>query len=125
MNQVELLRHVANNIEAGRPSGHGLLFDGKRSDALTPDGVLYDRPLRYSLAPRTRMINGVECPMPIEVEPGNGERYWTEAPYNAEYAIVAVWGSYNIDRIRLERGICYPSKEAAIVSCKARYGFTD
>lgn len=117
MNQVELLRHVADNLEAGRPAGHGLLCNGK-----TVESIAFGCPGAYSLAPRTRIINGVEVPAPMDKRPEKSMRYWIEAPQFEELCDSTTCDGCRQDFRFFELGLCYESAEAAAANCRARYG---
>lgn len=122
MNQVELLRHVADNLEAGRPAWHGLLCNGKASAVESVEGIAFGLSCVYSLAPRTRVINGVEVPVPVDKAPAAGSRYWIEAPQFDDCAVSLGWTDDSQDNRFFALGLCYDSKEAAAANCKARYG---
>jgi hypothetical protein len=122
MNTVELLRYVADNLEAGRSVGHGLLHKGEESRAENISELAYMCPESYSLAPRTRIINGVEVPAPMDKEPAAGSTYWCEAPAAGNCSFRASWVGDPADKMRFRRGQCYDSPEAAAANCKARYG---
>lgn len=123
MNQVELLRHVADNLEAGRDAGHGLLYNGKKLLVTTSvECICFGFSDAYSLATRTRIINGVEVPAPMDKEPFRGQRYWMECAWAKDLSTSTQWGFSSDDKLRFFRGLCYDSQEAAAANCKARYG---
>lgn len=121
MNTVELLRYVADNLEAGRPIGHGLLYKGKKSSAISAEGIAFCSPELYSLAPRTRVINGIEVPAPMDKEPEIGEIYWFEHIGREEMADDFRWIGDDIDKRLFSIGI-HETAEAAAANCRARYG---
>ena len=59
MNQVELLRHVADNIENGREVSHGLLVNGMLSNATKLIHLALDAPQAYSLIQPPKTESGV------------------------------------------------------------------
>lgn len=122
MNQVELLRHVADNLEAGRDAGHGLMLCNQPCIARSAGAICYSQPHDYSLAPRTRIINGIEVPAPMDKEPENGQPYWYESPPIDRLCAWNKWRGDPIDRLRFARGLCYLTEESAAANCKARYG---
>lgn len=125
MRQIELLRHVANNLEAGRDLTHGLLFNGKTiTDVLSVDDLLFDDSHLYSLAPRTRLINGIETPEPI-YEAKSGQLVWIEDPRKKDCCKPIFWTCGTGAELALSRGLCYDSEEAAATNCRARYDILD
>jgi hypothetical protein len=118
MNTVELLRYVADNLEAGRDEAHGLVKYGAAKDF---QGVMLREPRLYSLAPRTRIINGIEVPAPMDKEPKIGEIYWFEHIGREEMADDFRWIGDDIDKRLFSIGI-HETAEAAAANCKARYG---
>lgn len=123
MDQVELMEHVLDNLKAGRPAGHGLLKDGAHaSTAVSAGNIAFSHPEIYSVAPRTRIINGVEVPEPMDKEPESGTQYFVESISSDGFARSFLWTGTSYDIMRFERGQCYESEEAATANCKARYG---
>lgn len=125
MDQVKLLRHVADNLEAGRDVGHGLvrvLFGYQNPDK---ESLYLWNPELYEIAPRTRIINEVEVPAPMDKEPDIGSSYWCEAPATSSCSFCTIWAGDLTDKMRFDRGMCYNSSSAAAVNCKARYGIVD
>ena len=122
MNQAELLRHVAGNLEAGRDEAHGLVKDGAAKDF---QGVMLREPRLYSLAPRTRIINGVEVPAPMDKEPKVGDYYWFECALNGMHHDVfgrsEQWcGSSNLEKKLFEAGAIYKTQDDADKNYRAR-----
>jgi hypothetical protein len=77
----------------------------------------------YRIKPTTRMINGVECPVPLSEEPEQGTAYYVEDPAEEAFTYEYFWSvSPMADDLFFKRGICYATPEAAAMSCKARYG---
>lgn len=121
MNQVEILRHVADNLEAGRDAGHGLVLWNQPCLAKSAGEIFFSQHHEYSLAPRTRIINGVEVPAPMDKEPEIGEIYWFEHIGREEMADDFRWIGDDIDKRLFSIGI-HETAEAAAANCKARYG---
>lgn len=121
MVQVELLRHVADNLEAGRTAGHGLIYNGKKLVTVSVKGISFSHPDWYLLAPRTRIINGVEVPAPMDKEPKSCQVYWFEDIASADMASDFRWNGDDIDKRLFHVGI-HETHEAAAANCKARYG---
>jgi len=123
MNQVELLRHVADNIEAGRPAGHGLYCDGYPSQLTQVDDFsFYDAEL-YSLAPKTVIINGIEVERGIDAIEDGSVCYVVNVS-SKNFATKTVW-NYSCDSTWLERGLVFLGEEKAIAMAKAMLNFQD
>ena len=123
MNQIELLRHVADNIEAAMVPFKGLLYQGeaiKTNQALSL--FVWDYPEHYTLAPRTHTVNGFVVPAPMDVKPSRGERYnivdFTEADLLYSYS----WAGDPADNRMFKRGLCFTTKEAAQQNALAMLG---
>ena len=123
MKQHELLRHVADNIEAGRKHNRGLLFDGRNSVAGSIDGMRFDKPERYSLKPKTVVINGVEVERGVDVEPEKGQEYFEPVINNDELHASYAWNADEYDKQCLSKGLIFLEKEKAIAMAKAMLAF--
>ena len=108
MNQIELLRHVADNIEAAMVPFKGLLYQGeviKTNQALSL--FVWDYPEHYTLAPRTHTVNGFIVPAPMCVEPEIGGSFaiisWTDYDMAEEIS----WGGGSQLGRMLKIGLCF------------------
>lgn len=117
----ELLRHVADNCESDRQAGYGLFFLGKPASAVSPRGIQWESSEAYTLAPRTRVINGWEVPAPMDKQPNKSDIYHCEDASGVEYCHSALWTNSKADLQRFSIGI-HATAEAAAANCKARYG---
>lgn len=121
MEAWDLLRHVADNLEAGRAPSYGLFYMGQQSIAESVNDIDFGECDDYSLAPRTRVINGFTVPAPMENKPDLRQGYWYESPTEPSFALGSHWAGDNADQHRFAIGI-YETAEAAAANCKARYG---
>jgi len=123
MNQVELLRHVVDNIEAGRPAGYGLLYNGVKCEAKYPSSIAFNRTEPYSLAPKTVIINGIEVERGVDVAPESG-RFYIPLMLQEGFAMM-VWTGVDSDFKLMKKGIVFTEKEKAIAMAKAMLNFQD
>jgi len=123
MKQHELLRHVADNIEAGRKYNHGLLFDGSNSVAYSIDGMRFNKPERYSLKPKTVVINGVEVERGVDAEPICGQSCFIPRVNVSDLCLAFRWGEYTDGKWCLSSGMVFFEKEKAIAMAKAMLNF--
>tara|TARA_R110000851_G_scaffold329453_1_gene501356 strand:+ start:67 stop:450 length:384 start_codon:yes stop_codon:yes gene_type:complete len=117
MNQIELLRHVADNIEAGRDTGCGLALDGKANPI-----IHWLSGAQYTLAPRTHKVNGFVVPAPMMEKPKQEEEIWLSMPTDDEWSECDKWNDHPIFYRYLERGLCFTTKEAAQQNALAMLG---
>jgi hypothetical protein len=64
MKLEELLRHVADNVEAGKPANHDLLYWGRPSIVDHISCFNWTDHDNYSNTPKTHNCNGHEVPAP-------------------------------------------------------------
>lgn len=115
----DLLRHVADNVDAARYAGHGLLVDGKPCQIYLAIDICYNHVHRYTLVPRTHEVNGYEVPAPLEQEHSLRSMYFVADPSATSlYSEVAWHGSFH-DRAMFQRGNCFATREGAIQNAKA------
>ena len=122
MTKSELLRHMLANVEAGREPLAGMRVDGVLLVRVElPINYMLEQCDRFSIAPRTRVINGFTVPAPMEKEPDNNDEYFCESPTSGSFALRSIWDGDDADRFRFGVGI-HTTAEAAAANCKARYG---
>jgi len=121
MNQVELLRHVADNIEAGRPAGYGLMYvSGNKITQI----IDFNCPQAYMLAPKTVIINGIEVERGVDVTPEIGARYYLpDTIYPDNPAESFYWDGDKEEMALLKRGLVFLDKEKAIAMAEAMLNF--
>tara|TARA_R110000851_G_scaffold129651_1_gene262719 strand:- start:7533 stop:7910 length:378 start_codon:yes stop_codon:yes gene_type:complete len=119
MNQVELLRHVADNLESGKEAGAGLLYNESTSGSIDATSISLSNSGRYTLAPRTHKVNGIEVPAPLTEPPALGTTYFIASPLCDVYFNFTYWDGYKIDMRYLNRGLVHLTKEAAVQNAKA------
>jgi hypothetical protein len=125
----QLLRHVADNIEAGRPELSGV-------ECQNANGTFTKTHLKsfsyaameiaigkcFRIKPATRVINGFEVPEPVRNDLKKGQAYFCPTILNEElYSSVL----YNVDdyveRI-IQRGLVFLTADDAIATAKAMLG---
>ena len=123
MTKSELLRHMAANLDAGLNICSGLLANGAPgSNAYVTIDSMLDRAHCFSIAPRTRVINGFTVPSPMEKEPMPGQVYFCESSANPLWSgVMLTWDGDESDRHRFAIGI-HSTSEAAAANCRARHG---
>ena len=79
----------------------------------------------YRRKPRTITINGREVPEPMREAPDIGKEYYIAATGNEDMFVVGPWEGDRYDCMRLSRGLCHSTKEAAIAHAEALLSFTE
>jgi hypothetical protein len=121
MKLEELLRYVADNVEAGKYAGAGLLYRGEPATLINAIGLRYCGE-DYTLAPKTRLVNGYEVPLP-ETEPlAMGQAYVYIDMSAPKYFSRSTWTGHDIDAQRLKRGILFLKEAAARANAVAMLG---
>jgi hypothetical protein len=118
----ELLRHVADNVEAGRNTGHGLLYSGVSHSVDHPDAIAWRCSQYYALAPKTHTVNGFEVPAPETDPPRHTQDYYYVDPAEKEYHGSTCWINDRFDKARLARGLVFLDPEAARANGLALFG---
>ena len=124
MNQVELLRHVADNIEAGRPAGYGLYFNGVESMIQLAGAIEFNDPELYSLTPSTVIINGIEVERGVDDEPYKNVTYWYP-DFSNMLCDFRYWQGSPFDKKMLENGLVFLKEYKAIAMAKAMLDFQE
>jgi len=120
MKQHELLHHVADNIEAGRPAGYGLQYAGGNKISCHID---FYNPASYLLKPKTVVINGIEVERGVDrIE--HGSYCYIVNVANRNYVAESVWGE-SCDKTWLDRGLVFLEKEKAVAMAKAMLAFDE
>ena len=122
MNQIELLRHVADNLEAGRAAGIGLLFNECSLVSTSISNIWWGKSNLYTLAPRTHEVNGFTVPAPIDVEPSINVVYYTAAPASRNLIGCVAWTGSEYCLLMLARNVLFATKEAAQQNALAMLG---
>lgn len=123
MKQHELLRHVADNIEAGREACSGLLFRGDDSIGAGVGDIAFWCASKYSLKPKTVTINGIEVECGVDrIE--YGSYCYIANVANRNYVAKSVWDE-SCDNAWLERGLVFLEKEKAVAMAKAMLAFDE
>ena len=117
MNQIELLRHVADNLEAGIATCSGLQRNGRSVTHINlPNSD------EYTLAPRTHTVNSFVVPAPLTEPPAMGTAYFIASPLTDAYFNHSNWDGYKLDLKYLNRGAVHLTKEAAQQNALAMLG---
>lgn len=119
MKLENLLRHIADNEEAGLDWCAGLNF--KLGGGPNWEDVI-DNPEWFSLKPKTRMVNGFEVPAPMSKKPANGQTYFSTYFENESYVGDYSWANDDVDNLLFKRNICFSEPEAAAANAKAMLG---
>jgi hypothetical protein len=124
MKLEELLRHVADNVEAGKDAGDGLIFAGDPSRVTLARHIAWDEPYEYALAPKTRMINGFEVPAPVRDGSAFGymQQYFHVDLSGKDLFATSYWVDDWIDNLRLHRGLVFTDNRSASANGKALIG---
>ena len=123
----ELLRHVANNAEAGRPAGHGLLYKGEVSRTKKPENISLSYHQFYELAPKTVVINGIEVTAGVEDVSELGAECILADPTRDEFYLKYAAAPHTCIIRWAAKGIVFPNSEEgkknAIAVAKAMLNF--
>lgn len=120
MKLEELLRHVADNVEAGRSAGHGLLYKKGFEDEEKAYGIFWNDPEGYELANRTHTVNGFEVPSPESEGLCDGQVYFHPSHELREGFYKNKWFGESDDFSLLKNKQVFLTKEAAIANQKAQ-----
>ena len=123
MNQAELLRHVADNLEAGRAAGFGLLFNECSLVSTSISNIWWGKPSLYTLAPRTHEVNGFTVPAPIDFKPVYNYAYYTASTAGKELTGCLLWTGSEYCLLMLARNVLFATKEAAQQNALAMLGW--
>lgn len=122
MNLKQLSAHVNDNIQNDRAAGYGLLF---RSGAChhCANGIMWNKPDLYTLAPRTVTINGVEVNAGMDEAPDKGSVIYIADINNSDDIDANIWNGA-ISQIKwLQLGLIHEEEEDAIAMAKAMLNF--
>ena len=122
MNLIELMSQVLGNLEAGRVFNNRLLFKGAPSPATSLFEIAWNNPELYTLAPRTRIVNGFEVPVAESEAPKHDTLYFIEDLLDKDYYDTYTWVGDSSDIRALARDILHLSPENAIANTKAKLG---
>ena len=116
MKLADLIRHIADNEEAGNDRYSGLDF--------SPNGApnwsdVIDNPEWFSLKPKTHTVNGFEVPAPMSEEPEIKDKYFIP-DLKCDYFVFGYqYADDATDRLLFERGLCFHTEAAAAANAKA------
>jgi hypothetical protein len=122
MKLEELLRHVADNVEAGKPVNHGLLYWGLTSIVDHISCFNWTDHANYSNKPKTHTVNGWEVPTPATQPLDRGQEYLYVDMSHPKWVNRDNWTGHEIDHRRLERRVLFLTQEAAMANAKAMTG---
>lgn len=124
MKLESLLRHVADNVEAGRHTVHGLLLNGETAfqGELGVLDIIWSVSDNYEIAPETHTVNGFEVAMPISVQPSERDTIFISSIENTHHYTVALWTGANYDYRLFNRGLLFATLEDAEANAKAMLG---
>jgi len=125
MNQVELLRHVADNIEAGRSAGHGLMYRGCYIDGSSTGCIDFTSNDLYQFAPKNVIINGIEVERGVDKSLPRGKDYYVPSLFDPKLYAATFWDGGDAHFKRVEKGIVFKDKEKAIAMAEAMLNFQD
>ena len=120
MKLQDLLRHVADNVEAGEVASHGLMLWGSTSVASKPEDIAWDECGEYELKPATHTVNGFKVPVAMSVAPES--YYWVPDLFDAPLTYQYRWSGDNSDQRALKRNLCFSTPEDAAANAKAMLG---
>jgi len=120
MKQHELLRHIADNIEAGRSDLFGLVYSNGNE---IREPIDFYCPYKYKVKPETVVINEIEVERGVTVEPVKGKTYFTPVVTNDTLCGSVSWRGDEYDKGCFCRGLVFLEKEKAVAMTKAMLSF--
>lgn len=120
---AQVLRHVADNLDAGRESSYGLQVHDHDGlvNLLCPLAAIRNG-TKICLKPRTRALNGFEVPAPMDVMPVAGVKYWTVSATSEDGVDCCIFGNDDIDQRVFSFGLMFATESDAIANFKAICG---
>lgn len=79
---------------------------------------------QYRYITKTININGFEVPEPVREPLENGHMYYIVTPCFKDITDHSYWNSYDVHKMRLNRGLIHLTKENAELHAKALLSFT-
>ena len=107
-----MLRHIADNLEAGREFNHGLLIDGNPSQVPHLGYICYSDAHRYSAKSKKVTINGVSVECGTKDLFQEGEIYVVPDLSNTDLLKRFTWTGSKNDKDSVHRGIAFREKHA-------------
>jgi hypothetical protein len=98
---------------------------GRGEDIKTSDKMIFGQYIFsghvsiYSIAPKTYMMNGVECIAPMSEKPEVGKAYWFVRSMCIDWT---GWGNANSDNKYFELGNCFATEEGVQQTFNAIWG---
>ena len=117
--QAHLLRAIAD----GRQMQGRLPEDGCDWFDIYPDqaigAIASDYSMKVRIKPDTVLINGIECPAPMRVEPEQGSLYYAPTPTREVKFTPWGWSNDASDRRFFAEGLCFATAEDAAAAARA------
>ena len=117
MNQVELLRHVADNLEAGRDELDGITH---HENYILRD--ITNFPEMFRIKVKRHKVNNFTVPAPLTEPPANGTYYYIASIHSDDCFLSAVWDGHPLDNRYLRRRLIHLTKAAAQQNALAMLG---
>lgn len=114
--QAHLLRAIADGkqMQIKRPS------EWRNCDASTAlAGLASVAPHHIRIKPETVLINGIECPAPMRVEPEQGSLYYAPTPTREVKFTPWGWSNDASDQRFFAEGLCFATAEDAAAAARA------
>ena len=125
MKLIDLLRHIADNLENGKAKSFGLFNTVTQSLAFTGETAefivkYFDD---YEVAPDTHIVNGFEVPSSMSIAPQRDEEYFFMQLGDGSLQCRHTWDGDKYDHKWLSRGLCFETKQAAQQNALAILGY--
>ena len=117
MNQVELLRHVADNLEAGRDELDGITH---HENYILRD--ITNFPEMFRIKVKTHKVNNFTVPAPLTEPPANGTYYYIPSLFSTDCTNSTNWDDGTVDWRSFYRGLIHLTKAAAQQNALAMLG---
>ena len=71
------------------------------------------------ITPETIRIGDMDVPMPMQVVPAEGTKYWAVSVVSVDMTHACTWTSHSLDFLRLKRNICHLTLANCLIHAKA------
>lgn len=117
-----MMQYVEDARETDRPWERWEFLSPTRGWSELMRHPFWGTAVKYRRKSRTHMVNGIEVPAPLNSRPKVNSVYWIADPSEIDYTMDYVWNCCNFDKLTLERGLVYATKEAAVANAMAMIG---
>ena len=117
---ADILEAIAanKNVKLQRTYASGVLWENIDVTAAF-NIILHGCADRIRITPETIRIGDMDVPMPMQVVPAEGTKYWAVSVADKEMSFPSTWTSHSLDFLRLKRNICHLTLANCLIHAKA------